>query len=154
MINYQYGLLMKLLPCLVLSLFCSKVFANTELTPNTINTPSVEKTITTVEAKRQADTSLEKKNEALQIASSAKRDFENKVKRAWQVPINSSGQQATARVSLSENGSVATVSVNASDPDIKSSIERAIRAAAPYPMPSDPDARRQARSFSASFKVK
>lgn len=145
---------MQLLPCLVLSLFCSSVFANTELNPNTINTPSVEKTITTVEAKRQADTSLEKKNEALQIASSAKRDFENKVKRAWQVPINSSGQQATARVSLSENGSVATVSVNASDPDIKSSIERAIRAAAPYPMPSDPDARRQARSFSASFKVK
>ncbi|RZG80270.1 hypothetical protein EXE10_14410 [Acinetobacter sp. WCHAc060033] len=153
MINYQYGLLMQLLPCLVLSLFCSSVFANAELNPNTINTPSVEKTITTVEAKRQADTSLEKKNEALQIASSAKRDFENKVKRAWQVPINSSGQQATARVSLSENGSVATVSVNASDPDIKSSIERAIQAAAPYPMPFDPDARRQARSFSASFKV-
>lgn len=144
---------MQLLPCLVLSLFCSSVFANAELNPNTINTPSVEKTITTVEAKRQADTSLEKKNEALQIASSAKRDFENKVKRAWQVPINSSGQQATARVSLSENGSVATVSVNASDPDIKSSIERAIQAAAPYPMPFDPDARRQARSFSASFKV-
>ncbi|RZG44578.1 hypothetical protein EXU28_14295 [Acinetobacter wuhouensis] len=154
MINYQYGLLMKLLPCLVLSLFCSNVFANTELNPNTINIPSVEKTITTVEAKRRADAPLNKNTEALKIASSAKRDFENKVKRAWQVPINSSGQQATARVSLSENGSVATVSVNASDPDIKSSIERAIRAAAPYPMPSDPDARRQARSFSASFKVK
>ena len=145
---------MKLLPCLVLSLFCSSVFANTELNPNTINIPSVEKTITTVEAKRRADAPLNKNTEALKIASSAKRDFENKVKRAWQVPINSSGQQATARVSLSENGSVATVSVNASDPDIKSSIERAIRAAAPYPMPSDPDARRQARSFSASFKVK
>ncbi|AYO54818.1 hypothetical protein CDG68_14670 [Acinetobacter wuhouensis] len=153
MINYQYGLLMKLLPCLVLSLFCSYTFANTELNPNTINIPSVEKTITTVEAKRRADAPLNKNTEALKIASSAKRDFENKVKRAWQVPINSSGQQATARVSLSENGSVATVSVNASDPEVKSSIERAIRAAAPYPMPFDPDARRQARSFSASFKV-
>lgn len=153
MINYQYGLLMKLLPCLVLSLFCSYTFANTELNPNTINIPSVEKTITTVEAKRRADAPLNKNTEALKIASSAKRDFENKVKRAWQVPINSSGQQATARVSLSENGSVASVSVNASDPEVKSSIERAIRAAAPYPMPSDPDARRQARSFSASFKV-
>jgi len=153
MINYQYGLLMKLLPCLVLSLFCSYTFANTELNPNTINIPSVEKTITTVEAKRRADAPLNKNTEALKIASSAKRDFENKVKRAWQVPINSSGQQATARVSLSENGSVATVSVNASDPDIKSSVERAVRDAAPYPMPFDPDARRQARSFSASFKV-
>lgn len=148
---------MKLLPCLVLSLFCSSVFANTELNPNTINTPSVEKNIPvvekTTEAKRQANGSLEKKNEALQIASSAKRDFENKVKRAWQVPINSSGQQATARVSLNEDGSVASVSVNASDPEVKASVERAVRAAAPYPMPSDPDARRQARSFSASFKV-
>ncbi|WP_406565269.1 cell envelope integrity protein TolA [Acinetobacter wuhouensis] len=148
---------MKLLPCLVLSLFCSYTFANTELNPNTINIPSVEKNIPvvekTTEVKRRADAPLNKNTEALKIASSAKRDFENKVKRAWQVPINSSGQQATARVSLSENGSVASVSINASDPEVKSSIERAIRAAAPYPMPSDPDARRQARSFSASFKV-
>ena len=153
MINYQYGLLMKLLPCLVLSLFCSNVFANTELNPNTINTPSVEKTITTVEAKRRADAPLNKNTEVLKIASSTKRDFQKKVKNYWRVPVNSSGQQATARVSLNEDGSVASVSVNASDPEVKASVERAVRDAAPYPMPSDPDARRQARSFSASFKV-
>ncbi|RZG74116.1 cell envelope integrity protein TolA [Acinetobacter sp. WCHAc060025] len=153
MINYQYGLLMKLLPCLVLSLFCSSVFANTELNPNTINIPSVEKTITTVEAKRRADAPLNKNTEALKIASSTKRDFQKKVKNYWRVPVNSSGQQATARVSLNEDGSVAFVSVNASDPEVKASVERAVRDAAPYPMPSDPDARRQARSFSASFKV-
>ena len=41
--------------------------------------------------------------------------------------------------------------VNASDPDMKASVEAAVRAAAPYPMPSDPDARREARMFTSSF---
>lgn len=143
---------MKILSLLILSLFCSYTFANTDIDQNTINTLFIEKTIPT--AKRQADASLEKKNEAKKIASSVKRDFENKVKGVWQVPVNSSGQRATARVTLNDSGSVATVSVSASDPDIKESIIRAIHSAAPYPMPSDPDARREARSFSAGFTVK
>ena len=70
------------------------------------------------------------------------------------MPLNSSGQKATARVSLSESGSVTSVIVNASDPDVKASVEQAVRSAAPYPMPSDPEARSQARSFTASFTVK
>lgn len=149
---------MKLLPILTLSLFCSCTFANSDLQQNNaIHTPTVEKNISvvekTTEAKRQADASLKKKNEAKEIASSVKRDFASKVKRAWHIPANSSGQRATARVTLNDNGSVATVSVNASDPDIKESVEQAVHAAAPYPMPSDPDARRQAQTFNASFKV-
>lgn len=144
---------MKLLPLLALSIFFSSVFANTDIDQNTINTPAVEKTITATEAKRQADAPLNKNTEALKIASSTKRDFQKKVKNSWHVPVNSSGQHATARVSLNEDGSVASVSVNASDPEVKASVERAVRDAAPYPMPFDPDARRQARSFSASFKV-
>ena len=76
------------------------------------------------------------------------------MKNAWRMPLNSSGQRATARVNLSDSGSVTSVVVNASDPDVKASVEQAVRAAAPYPMPSDPEARSQARSFTASFTVK
>ena len=75
------------------------------------------------------------------------------MRNAWRMPAGSSGQKATARVTLTDSGAVASVIVNASDPDMKASIEQAVRAAAPYPMPSDPDAKREARSFSASFTV-
>ena len=102
-------------------------------------------------AKEEAAT---KKAEVRKIASSAKRDFENKVRSAWRMPSDSSGQKASARVTLTESGGVASVVVNASDPDVKASVEQAVRAAAPFPMPSDPDARREARSFTASFTVK
>jgi len=37
---------------------------------------------------------------------------------------------------------------------MKASIEAAVRAAAPYPMPSDPEARREARSISSTFTSK
>ena len=70
------------------------------------------------------------------------------------MPSGSSGQKASARVTLTETGGVASVVVNASDPDVKASVEQAVRSAAPFPMPSDPDARREARSFTASFTVK
>ena len=95
-----------------------------------------------------------KKADAKKIASSAKRDFENKIMRAWQIPTGSAGQRATARVLLTDNGSVQSITVQASDPDVKASVEQAVRSAAPYPMPSDPDARREARSFTSSFTVK
>ena len=70
------------------------------------------------------------------------------------MPANSSGQKATARVTLSDSGAVLSVIVNSSDPDVKASVEAAVRAAAPYPMPDDPDARREARSFTSSFTSK
>ena len=105
-------------------------------------------------AKQAAEEAATKKAEAKKIASTAKRDFENKVKRAWDIPNGSSGQKATARVTLSDSGAVQSVIVNSSDPDMKASVEAAVRAAAPYPMPSDPDARREARTFTSSFTAK
>ena len=93
-----------------------------------------------------------KKAEAKKIASTAKRDFEHKIKRAWDTPPGSSGKTAIARVILSKTGAVQAVIVSSSDPDMKASIEAAVRAAAPYPMPSDPDARREAQSFTSTFR--
>lgn len=95
-----------------------------------------------------------KKAKAKKIASSAKRDFDNKIKNFWIIPENASGQKASARITLTDSGAVASFIVNSSNPEIKSSIEQAIRFAAPFTMPSDPDARHEARSFSSSFTVK
>ncbi len=102
-------------------------------------------------AKKASEEAANKKSESKKIASSAKKDFEDKIRRAWNRPSGSAGQKATARVTLSDSGAVLSVVVNASDPDMKASIEAAVRAAAPYPMPADPDARRQAKSFSSTF---
>ncbi|MGA5989181.1 hypothetical protein ACPB4A_26345, partial [Escherichia coli] len=69
-------------------------------------------------AKKAAEEAADKKAEAKKIASSAKRDFENKIKRAWDIPNGSSGNKATARVTLSDSGAVLSVVVNSSDPDM------------------------------------
>ncbi len=105
-------------------------------------------------AKKASEDAAQKKAEAKRIASTAKRDFTNKIQRAWDVPAGSTGKQATARVTLSDSGAVLSVVVSASDPDMKASVEAAVRAAAPYPMPADPDARREARSFSSTFTAR
>ena len=68
--------------------------------------------------------------------------------------MGSSGKKATARVTLTDSGAVASVIVNASDPDMKASVEAAVRSAAPYPMPTDADARREARTFTSTFTAK
>ena len=77
---------------------------------------------------------------------------EARIRRAWDTPVGSSGKSASASVTLSDSGTVLSVVVNASDPDMKASIAAAVRAAAPYPMPSDPDARSEARRFTSTFR--
>ena len=59
--------------------------------------------------KQAAEEAAQKKAEAKQIASTAKRDFENKIKRAWDTPAGSTGKTATARVTLSDSGAVQSV---------------------------------------------
>ncbi|MDY6482022.1 cell envelope integrity protein TolA [Acinetobacter faecalis] len=105
-------------------------------------------------AKKAAEEAATKKAEAKRIASSAIKEFTDRITRAWIRPSNSAGEKASARVTLSNGGAVLSVVVNASDPDMKASIEAAVRSAAPYPMPSDPDARREARSFTSNFTSK
>src|SRR5690606_10314992 len=74
-------------------------------------------------AKQAAEEAAQKKAESKRIASTAKRDFENKIRRAWDTPVGSSGQKATARVTLNDNGGVVSVIVNSSDADQKASVE-------------------------------
>ena len=105
-------------------------------------------------AAKAKEEAANKKAEARKIASSSKRDFESKIINAWKMPAGFTGKKATARITLSNNGDVLSIIVTTTEPQLRASIEQAVREAAPYPMPSDPDARSQARSFTASFTVK
>lgn len=108
----------------------------------------------TAMAKNSNDEAAKKKAEAKKIALTAKKDFADKIRRAWQVPKGSTGKSASVRVNLADNGRVHSIIINSSDPDLKASIETAVRDAAPYPMPSDPEARKQARIFITKFVAK
>lgn len=87
------------------------------------------------------------------LASITQHEFIQKINNHWRVPLDSQGQTATARVILSNSGSVISISVNASDPNVEASVEEAIRNAAPFPMPSDPEIRKLARRLFAEFTV-
>lgn len=112
---------------------------------------------TQVDAHSESQTKIynaQHKAESKHIVSAAKKYFENKIHRAWDVPIGVNGTKATATVILTDSGSVASVIVHSSNPNLKTSVEAAIRSAAPYPMPDDPDARREVRRFVSTFIAK
>ena len=69
----------------------------------------------------------------LKIASSAKRDFEQKIRRAWDVPTGSSGKTVSVRFTLSDSGSVSSIVITRSSGDdaLDASIKAAIQASAP-----------------------
>ena len=85
-------------------------------------------------AKAKADA---EKTEAKHIAYSTKKEFENKIYNAWEKPKNSTGQTATIYITLNHIGNIVTLLINTSDPDMKASIEAAIRSATPFEMPSN-----------------
>ncbi len=92
---------------------------------------------------------------AKKTASTAKRDFENKIKGRWNVPDGSSGKKVRVRFMLSASGGVESITILSSGgADIDASIRAAIKAAAPYPMPSDPQARAQAQEVISTFTAK
>ncbi len=80
--------------------------------------------------------------------------FKQRIYRAWDVPMGKSGEKVNARITLRDSGQVASVIVSSSDTNVKASIEAAIHAATPYPMPSNPDILEKVRIFDISFNVK
>lgn len=68
--------------------------------------------------------------------------------------MNLSGQKATASVTFTDSGNVISVVVNASNADLKASVEQVVRSAAPYPMHSNPDVPLKVRLFTINFTVK
>ncbi len=104
-------------------------------------------------AEKAAQEAAKNKADAKKVAGNAVAAFKRKVESSWNPP-DKAGEKATVSVILDNNGNVTNVSVNASDPAVKASAEKAVRAAAPYPMPDDPEARKQARSFKTTLTVK
>ncbi|KJH61566.1 cell envelope integrity protein TolA, partial [Acinetobacter calcoaceticus] len=106
-------------------------------------------------AQKAQEEAAQKKAEAKKVASSARRDFEQKIRRSWDVPTGSSGKTVGVRFTLSDSGSVNSIVITRSSGDdaLDASIKAAIQASAPYPMPSDPDARREARSVTSTFRA-
>ena len=104
-------------------------------------------------AERAAQEAAKNKADAKKVAGNAVAAFKRKVESSWNPP-DKAGEKATVSVILDNNGNVTNVSVNASDPAVKASAEKAVRAAAPYPMPDDSEARKQARSFKTTLTVK
>ncbi|ENU27494.1 hypothetical protein F992_01331, partial [Acinetobacter modestus] len=107
-------------------------------------------------AKKAEQEAAQKKADVKKIASTAKRDFTNKVSSAWKVPLDSRGKTVGVRFLLSDSGQVQSIVITRSsgDDELDASIKAAIQNAAPYPMPEDPDARRDAKNVTSNFTAK
>ena len=107
-------------------------------------------------AKKAEQEAAQKKADAKKVASTAIQDFRRKIDRAWHVPQGTSGKKVTVRFTLSDSGAVLSkvITKSSGDDALDASILAAIDAAAPYPMPDDPDARREARTASPTFIAK
>ena len=147
---------MNTFPFVILLVLCTSSFAenialkNDSISPLNTNIETL-KEIPTAKTKTNDFSTMAVKNKKL--ASITQQKFIQKINNHWSVPLDSQGQTATARVILSNSGSVISISVNASDPNVEASVEEAIRNAAPFPMPSDPEIRKLARRLFAEFTV-
>lgn len=106
------------------------------------------------QAQQIAQADATPRNISKKIALQALRDFRNKIYDLWQPPVGKIGEKAGASVVLTAEGQVKSILVHSSDLELKHSIVKAIRAAAPYPMPSDPEAKRLVQSFKVVLTVK
>lgn len=84
----------------------------------------------------------------------AKEEYATRILKYWSVPTNSHGKVAHARVTLNESGMVSSILINSDDAHMKETIRIAVMAASPYPMPLDPQARKEAQLFNANFIAK
>ena len=147
---------MNTFPFVILFVLCTSSFAENIALKN----DSISPLNTNIETLKEIPTAKTKTNdfstiavENRKLASITQHEFIQKINNHWRVPLDSQGQTATARVILSNSGSVISISVNASDPNVKASVERAIRNSAPFPMPSDPEIGELARRLFAEFIV-
>lgn len=83
-----------------------------------------------------------------------KKDYQLKIFKAWDVPINSAGTNARVRVLLTDKGEIdQIIFLNEVPKEFKLSIERAIKKSIPFTLPENTDVRKIARNLSISFKA-
>lgn len=92
------------------------------------------------------------------IASEAekyKKQYQKKIYKLWEIPKSSTGMSASVKVFLTDTGEIEQIIfLDKEEQKFKTSIEKAIWRASPFDLPSNPEARKQARKFNMKFRVK
>lgn len=92
------------------------------------------------------------------IASEAekyKKQYQKKIYKLWEIPKSSTGMSASVKIFLSDRGEIEQIIfLDKEEQKFKTSIEKAIWRASPFDLPSNPEARKQARKFNIKFQVK
>ncbi|MEI2556118.1 TonB C-terminal domain-containing protein [Acinetobacter pittii] len=92
------------------------------------------------------------------IASEAekyKKQYQKKIYKLWEIPKSSTGMSASVKVFLTDTGEIEQIIfLDKEEQKFKTSIEKAIWRASPFDLPSNPEARKQARKFNMKFQVK
>ncbi|MBJ9938080.1 TonB C-terminal domain-containing protein [Acinetobacter pittii] len=92
------------------------------------------------------------------IASEAekyKKQYQKKIYKLWEIPKSSTGMSASVKVFLTDTGEIEQIIfLDKEEQKFKTSIEKAIWRANPFDLPSNPEARKQARKFNIKFQVK
>ncbi len=82
-----------------------------------------------------------------QLSKEAITVYRSKIDSVWTPPMGSAGESAIVYVILRRDGRVSSIRVTASNADMKASAEKAVRDAAPYPVPNDPEIFKRVLSF-------
>ena len=83
-----------------------------------------------------------------------KAEYQRQILRAWDVPLASEGTTARVKAYLDDHGKLEQlIFLDEVNQQFKISIEKAIKDASPFALPSNPDVRRQARKLNIRFKA-
>jgi colicin import membrane protein len=107
-------------------------------------------------AEKARQEAAKKKAEARTTANTAKKDFESRIRSRWNVPSGNTGKSVRVRIMLTPSGGVSSINIISSsgDDSLDDSIKQAIRNSAPFPMPSDPQARSLAQEVISTFTAR
>lgn len=75
-----------------------------------------------------------------------------KVMNAWNVPENTIGQVAVAKIEFDKDGNIESLVVKSADPEMISSIEKVIRSEAPYDLPKEDVDLNKYKKLNLSFR--
>lgn len=88
-------------------------------------------------------------------AEKYKKQYQKKIYKIWNIPKSSTDMSASVKVFLTDSGEIEQIIfLDKEEQKFKTSIEKAIWRASPFVLPSNPDARKQARKFNMKFQAK
>ncbi|WP_202741762.1 TonB C-terminal domain-containing protein [Acinetobacter calcoaceticus] len=94
-------------------------------------------------------------NKITSEAETYKKQYQKKIYKIWDIPKSSTGMSASVKVFLTDSGEIEQIIfLDKEEQKFKTSIEKAIWRASPFALPSNPEARKQARKFNMKFQAK